>query len=1179
MKKILIVMLVFSFCVSKTFAQKKIAQRFLMPKNALYSTGNVLVKIKNEYKSLFEQSSSSGRTESIIKGVFTSPLVPKAQQEKSSSSRMAPPKVDISNYYQLSFNSNLSVENFINDLYSTGYFELVEPNYIYKSHVVPNDPQASSQYHLQTINAYSAWDIAKGSSNTAVAIAIIDSGGDLQHADLKDNLYTNPNEIPSNGIDDDNNGYIDDVHGWDFIGADTANWVGDNNVQITKGGDISHGTWTSGCASATTNNGIGVAGVAYNTKLLYTKHSGDNQKTTSGSVYNAYAGLLYAANQGIKIINCSFGGTGRSQIVQDLINYVVEDLGCLVVASAGNDGTSAINYPAGYDNVVSVAATDANDKVASFSNRGSTIDISAPGVNILTTGYQSVYQTESGTSFSSPIVAGAAALVWAKNPTFTAQQVAEQLRVTADATALYTANPALTNQLGKGRLDVNRALTLSLPSVRASNLKFANAKGLSLQPSEKGYLTLDFTNYLQATSNLKISITTTSTYVTISNGSINPGIIGTNSTFTNTATPFELTLSSIVPENTSVDLTITYQDGTTYSDVQQISFLINRSFVDINKNNITSTLSGIGRIGFEDSKNSANGNGFIFNGNSMLFEMGLIMGTASTNIFNNVRGVSNGYDQDFSSINKIRERVQGKRSYDEIYGTFNDSPTSGQEKISVSYTSMLWTQSPYNNFVILEYKVKNPTSTAISGFHFGIFADWDISNSGANDAADYDSKTRLGYVYPVGSNKLPLGGIQILTGTPEYYAIDNLDSIAALNSSFGLYNSSTSSFSDTEKFTAISSGLKRLKAGQSNSKGNDVSHVVSSGPYNLAAGQEITIAFALHAANTLNDLTNSAAYADSVYNQILSSAVNVSSCYGSAATINAGNSNSNWYQYPTGGNSVNLGNQLTTGILKNDTVLYISNTGQNSVRIPVNISLKANPTITSSATSFCPGQSATLTVAAADSYLWSTGETTQSIQVKTANNYSVTVKNTALNCTSTSTPITLSLLPSPTASFSNSTPVVLFTPVSFKDQSTNATSWLWDFGDGSTSTAQNPTHSYQTISTPTVKLTVTATNKCTNSITSNISVITGLEDVASQLVIYPNPVISDQLKIEIPSSLQGSYLSILSLTGQTQYSQELTLSSDNSLVEVSVKNFPSGIYFVQVKTKDGLVTKKVIRAN
>ena len=1175
-KKFTLVVLTVLICTLAS-AQKKSAP-FRILKKADYAKGSVLVKVKEEFKSFFISSSTSGRLEGLSFNSISPMVSPSLAKKRleNISGRTESHQMDITSYFKIMYDGVENIESFINRLYSTGYFEIVEPDYIYHSHFKPNDPSSANQYYLQTIKAYDAWDIKKGSDNPNVVIAIIDSGGNLDHPDLKDNLYVNTKEIPNNNIDDDKNGYIDDVQGWDFVGADTlnaynSNFTGDNDVNILAGGDISHGTWAAGCASASTNNGVGIAGVAYNTKLMFTKHSGDNQKITSGSVYRAYEGLIYAAYQGIKIINCSFGGPAKSQILQDYINDITLNLGCLIVASAGNDNSTDPSYPAAYDNVLSVAATDQNDVRASFSSYGSTIDLSAPGKNILTTSFKGVYESVNGTSFSSPIVAGAAALVWAKNPTFTPIQVAEQLRVSADEIALNTANPTFKKQLGKGRLDLKRALTLDFPSIRASNSKLINASGLAPQPGEKAFLSFDFTNYLKSTSSaLQIAITSSSSAVTISKGTISPGIISESASISNKQTPFEITFASNASEDTSVDLLISYTDGT-YTDYQFATFLVNRSYIDVDKNTITTTVANIGRIGYADTETSSKGSGFNFDNSSMLYEMGLIMGTDSAKLYNNIRGVNGGYDQDFTSVDKIKEIIPGARSFDEVSGSFSNASKS----LSVNYTSMVWKQTPYDRFIILEYKVKNLSATTLNGFHFGIFADWDITTNGAEDAADWDNTTRLGYVYPATSAAKPIAGIQVLNGTPEYYAIDNNQRI--IGNPFGLYDG----YTKKEKFNSISSGLSRLQAGKSTAKGNDVSHVVSSGPYTIAAGQEITLAFALHAAKNLIDLKSSAAYADSVYNIILKATITAQVCYGSAAALSGnGNKPVNWYKKTTGGDILANSLQFTTGLLFKDTTFYISSSGKNyeSVRTPVKVSVKSDPTISSSgATTFCDGQSVTLSVADADSYLWSNGATTKTIQVSTAGNYSVTVKNTALACQSTSTAVPVKVNSSPVAKFTIPSSLPVIQTITFTDQSTNAASWLWSFGDGSTSTLQNPTHNYAADISGTVKLTVTASNGCISSVSNPLSVVTALEETDfTDVKIYPNPINNEVLKVEIPASVKASSIHLISPLGQPLFEQTIS-STEKLILEIPVSALPAGLYLLRVKIQDGFITKKLMK--
>jgi serine protease len=1185
MRTLLIVFLGVFAVISNATGQTKTSPNFKLQPHAAYARGRVLVKAKSSYTGQLSSIGSSGKIKNVairsVKPVVKPELAKKGAALRGPLARQ--PKVDISRYFEIACDPCQNIETFINDLYKTGYFEIVEPVYGYRATLTPNDPQVGRQWYLKTIKAYQAWDITQGSQD--ITIAIVDTGGDLNHPDLSGNLYHNVND-PINGIDDDNNGFIDDFTGWDFVGADTLNldnpnFIGDNDPSIKKGGELNHGTWVAGCASASTNNSIGVAGVGFNTKIMFTKQTADNQQLTDSNIYIPYAGMLYAANLGVNIINASWGGPGQSQIIQDLINHITLDLGCLIVAAAGNGGNTVPNYIAAYDNVLSVAATDENDVKASFTTYNTTVDVSAPGVDIFTTQYNDSYtpinQTVNGTSFSTPITSGAAALIWAQNPTFTGLQVGEQLRVTADAQALYAANPGLNNELGYGRLDIQRALTLQLPSIRASNPKFLTAAGLPVLPGQKGFLTLDFKNYLQSTSSgiaIKLSA---AGGATVSKGTITPGIIPTNSTISNTLTPFELTISPTIAENATISLLLTYTDGS-YSDYQYISFTVNPSYIDVNSNQVITTMTEIGRIGYQDTENSAEGSGFIFNQQSMLFEMGLIMGTDSSHLFNNVRGINGLFDQDFTSTSKITQIIPGLRSTSEIFGEFSNSATASKQAVVVDYRSLVWKDAPDDKFVIIEYKIKNPTTQTINGFRFGIFADWDITEDGANDAANWYPNEKMGYIYSAQASAKPYAGVQLLTGTPDYYAIDNNPAIAG--NPFGLYNG----FTDREKFITLST--QRLTAGMSSPAGSDVSHVVSAGPYSIAPGQTITLAFALHAAQNLADLETSSANADTLYNHTLRAPVpsvdTVIACYNTPVTLTAtGATKYKWYTSFTGGTSFFTGSQYTTSALTHDTTFYVSNADSSfeSVRAAAAVVLKANPKITTSgSTTFCDGQSITLSAAQADSYSWSTGETTQTIQVSTADTFTVTVTYAALSCQNTSPPVTTTVNTNPQASFTMAGTLDTGSPITFTNQSTGGSSYFWQFGDGASSTDANTSHTYTSMDNFTVSLTVTAANGCQDISSQVIDVITGLPGEEG-VAVYPNPVRQGALVIEITEKTGTAVrLKLVNMLGQSMFEDQFQSTGDAMSRTIPANALSEGIYVLKINVGDKIITRKIVKA-
>jgi len=291
------------------------------------------------------------------------------------------------------------------------------------------------------IGAFAAWDRATGED---IVIAVIDTGISATHPDLQPNLWRNPGEVADNGIDDDNNGYIDDVHGYDFVFRD-----GDPDDRD------GHGTHVAGIAAARGDEGYGIVGTAFDARIMAVKlldPAGGGYATLAAEAIN------YAVNNGADVINASWGGYGPSQAVRNAVAYA-RSRGVLFVAAAGNEGYDNNDYPlypASYslDNVISVAATDRRDRLASFSNYGSnSVHLTAPGEQILSTWPGSDWLYMGGTSMASPFVAGAAALLHSASPEATAQEV---------RTSLLTTVSPLPDESGfvlsGGRLDADAAL-------------------------------------------------------------------------------------------------------------------------------------------------------------------------------------------------------------------------------------------------------------------------------------------------------------------------------------------------------------------------------------------------------------------------------------------------------------------------------------------------------------------------------------------------------------------------------------------------------------------------------------------------------------------------------------------------------------------------------------------------
>jgi subtilisin family serine protease len=275
-----------------------------------------------------------------------------------------------------------------------------------------------NNWGLDMIKAPEAWK--QGYTGQGVTVAVIDTGVDYNHQDLKNNIWTNNKEIVGNGIDDDGNGYVDDTNGWNF--SDNNNNTLDNN---------GHGTHVSGIVAGA-NDGVGVTGVAYNAKIMPVKVL---DASGSGS-YNAIAsGIRYAVNNGAKVINLSLGGDYSNQTLQSALEYA-DSNGVVVVMASGNDGRSLPGYPARYADKLGIAvgAVDANGQLTDFSNRSGSNElayVTAPGQNIYSSIPNNEYENKTGTSMASPYVSGVVALMLSANPNLTVAQVRNIITSTA----------------------------------------------------------------------------------------------------------------------------------------------------------------------------------------------------------------------------------------------------------------------------------------------------------------------------------------------------------------------------------------------------------------------------------------------------------------------------------------------------------------------------------------------------------------------------------------------------------------------------------------------------------------------------------------------------------------------------------------------------------------------------
>ena len=1159
-----------------------------------FQEGVLYVKLNSDYVGRgLNQNNQPEKTKEIFRQLEVRRIDPLANQRqidqlKSRARKVTPGKYQIEAYQQVFYdNSSMPLEEAVNLLYGTGMFDIVEPAWINHITFQPDDSLLSRQYYLNLVRAFDAWDITQGDEE--VVVAIVDSGIDRDHPDIVNNLWYNEAD-PIDGLDNDNNGYVDDYRGWDFGGARKNDYNDeDNDPRITKGGSHSHGTSVGGLVGATVNNRIGLAGVGNRCKVVFTKHMADDMNDTELSLLNTYSGVLYAGLLGVDVINCSWGSDFRSQIAQDIINYVVEDLDIVVVAAAGNTGMEQDDhYPSAYDNVLSVSAVDASLKKSSFTTYGKTVDITAPGSGIAVLTYNDSYGSQQGTSFSSPIVAGAAALVRSYRPELTAKQVSELLRVTANDT-VYDINTSISfkNKLGKGLLDIKKALTDHPPSIRVQKYRLLDEDGKTPDLGEEGILVATFKNFLwPSTGGMRVKLTSKSALLQVMKDESTLGIVEMNQEVTNLADPFEIRILETVPVNTRIDLLLEFYDGGFY-DYQFISVLLNPTFLNIEENKISSTVAQNGRLGFQDTEQSE-GLGFIYGERNILFEMGLMLGTSSTRISNNIRTDAGEYDDDFHPIRRIRDLNPGELSGSEIFGSFDDSlAAASASDVMVKYRSMAWKEAPNEKYYIIEYTLFNEGDSTLDNFHVGLFADWDISDDAGSDRASWFDDTSLGYVFNMDTieNNSVYAGIQSLTGSPQYFAIDNDEEIEG--NPFGIYDG----FTDEEKFETISSGIGRTDAGSSSETGTDVSHSVGTGPYTIAPGDSIVIAFAIHGASTLEDLISSSKAADTMYNYTLKAprpvVPDITVCYNDSATIEAaGASTFKWYYSKTGGMPFFTGSRYTTGLLDQDTLFYVSNAENSweSVRTSVRVSLKANPDITlSGSQSLCDHDTLVLFVNSADTYLWSPGnETTQSIRVAAAGTYHVTVTDSALSCESASKNIIVQKFESPTAIFEVSPQEINRnedTEITLTDLSVNPVNWYWQLSDGKTSQEQNPRFTVNSFAPIVVNLTITGENGCQDTASVVIDLITGLEDsdLQQSWTLYPNPS-KGILLFDLHCEHNGLFqIAIYNPAGSVIQRFEFYKSAEWHTEQLDLTGLARGIYLVRLLEPEGnFATRRIL---
>ena len=467
------------------------------------------------------------------------------------SSELSSAARNLQNMYIADVSEDENINEVIDELNAMPEVKYAEPNFPVKPLALPNDPWFNDQWGLRNVQQYylavidgvqtntrgyygedidwdAAWENPAFPTNEVI-VAVIDSGVDYTHPDITNQMWVNNNEIPDNGIDDDLNGYIDDYRGYDFFYMDCEP---DDNY--------GHGTHVAGTIAAETDNNIGVAGVCPSAKIMALKFM---NKDGAGYISDSALALKYAADNGAKIINNSWGLNIMIQSLGDAIEYAAEK-GCVIISAAGNDDTTQKLYPAGYADSFAVAATTSKDKKADFSNYGDWIDFCAPGKDILSLRAKNtdMYSDDAplvhivdtnlylanGTSMASPHAAGAAAILASKNPGHPGWVYGKIIAATSDN--IDHRNPTYIDKLGSGRININSMLNYDEPAmfVKAKLPLFSDFSMEFIGAGTTTNLSITISSWTYSLSNVTVVVSNLTDGISLSATSVFIGNIAAN---------------------------------------------------------------------------------------------------------------------------------------------------------------------------------------------------------------------------------------------------------------------------------------------------------------------------------------------------------------------------------------------------------------------------------------------------------------------------------------------------------------------------------------------------------------------------------------------------------------------------------------------------------------------------
>ncbi len=651
--------------------------------------------------------------------------------------------------YIIEYNDNSHPEDYCKYLIENfPQIEIAEPYYIDEILDIPNDPYATSQTMLSRISAFDAWDYSKGDSS--VIIGISDNGVYQEHQDLMNSIAPNWDEIPYNGLDDDENGYIDDFFGYNFA------YIQDGTeADYTYNPYDAHGTNVAGVAAATTNNNIGIAGVSYNCRFFPIKAASNQGR----SIIYGYESILYAAARGLKVLNCSWGSVKPfSQIDQSIIDYAISN-DVAIVAAGGNyeDFRTEMWYPAGYFGVLGVGEVAPNDILSSSSSIGVHTRIMAPGQDNISTNNQNSYETLSvGTSFASPVVAGALGVIRAKYPELDPIQAIEFTRQSVDDIREQNYE---WRDIIPGRLNLLKAMTTnpnSIPGIQFIDANYSKNDGTKVQRFLKNdtvLLSVDAFNRLAEATELKFELSAygeKNNSIIMIDSIVNRSYIDANSPLNLEPFRFFINASQTTPVFFKVTVTKT---NSNYSDFFLFSFVPTSDYVVFENNIIKFSASDKGTIGYGSTQLDGIGFNYKDKGNQ-IYDAGIMAVSNSEKVISSLFGWNNDYN-DFSSVQQFLAPANNVCIID-------DSETL-YDSIGIEVTQHFSLPNVNSGVAKIRVKIRNRTEEIINDLAVGYLFDWDV-------APNEDSNKVSLFPEAIPSE---LAGINIAAECAEYATLPN----------------------------------------------------------------------------------------------------------------------------------------------------------------------------------------------------------------------------------------------------------------------------------------------------------------------------------------------------------------------------------------------------------------------